>query len=86
MPEYITKAEFTQAKSRLTRALNKAKRENTAKAWRAVIDEVNDTLGRRWADKVWPDDWHRWNIAREDAVYAERRLIAGLDFGKGGWR
>ena len=71
---YITKAEYTQAKSRLTRAENKAKKAATtaekAAAYENVVWEVNHTLNTLWADKAWPDNWHRWNIAREDAITA----------------
>jgi hypothetical protein len=68
---YLTKAEYSAAKSRLTRAENKVKKATTREARRAalngVINEVDATF-RSWADKAWPDNWHRWNIAREDAI------------------
>lgn len=60
----------------LTRALNKAKRENTVPAWEAVIDTVI-AQQVEWDNHgwPWPDDWSRWNRAIHDAQFARRRLV-----------
>jgi hypothetical protein len=59
---YLTKQQFAQAKARLTRAIKKGPQ--------AVIDEVNRTY-REWdnGNFAYPDDWHRWERARDDAQY-----------------
>lgn len=69
---YLSNDEYRRAKTRLTRATNKAKRANSTtdkiKFTRAIVAEVNATFDD-WdnRDAVYPDDWHRWNIARDDA-------------------
>lgn len=70
---YLTKKQFSQAKARLTRALNVARKTKTAEAWQRVIDVVDSTYAE-WdrGNYAWPDDWHRWNIARGDAEVALR--------------
>jgi hypothetical protein len=68
-------AQIRKDKAALTRALNKARKVGTVEAWRKVIDAVDKATAnwdaQRWA---WPDSWHTWNIARQDAVHAIRRL------------
>jgi hypothetical protein len=61
MTEYVTKAEFTAQKARLTRALHS---DNPV----AVLDAVEKTLAE-WRGKAWPDDWARWLRSLEDAWY-----------------
>ena len=62
---YLTQAQYSAAKSALTRAKKKGPD--------AVIQEVS----RRYAhwndnDYVYPDDWHRWERAQSDAELALR--------------
>ena len=66
MTEYVTKAEFTRQKSRLTRAINS---DNPV----AVLKAVEETL-EEWYGKAWPDAWHRWNIALYDAYSQYRKM------------
>lgn len=63
---YLTKAEYAQAKRRLTVA--------TKQGPQAVIDCVNHQF-TQWdtAGKAYPDDWHRWERARDDAQYQLQR-------------
>lgn len=70
MTTYLTKAQFSQAKTRLTKAVNAAKRTGDHQR---VIDVVNETFDS-WdaGDFAYPDDWHRWERARYDAVHALR--------------
>lgn len=67
MTNYLTRKQFSQAKARLTRAINSGDPEK-------VIAEVDRTFAA-WEDGdfAFPDDWHRWNTARQDAVMAQRR-------------
>jgi len=59
MNEYkLTKSELTTLKSRLTRAINSG---NSAK----VLSEVENAY-EIFEEKGWPDDWSRWEIAKED--------------------
>jgi hypothetical protein len=51
---------YAQQKGALTRAL-KAGPE-------AVLAEV-ERVEREWDESGWPDNWHRWNIARWDAEW-----------------
>lgn len=55
---------YRNFKSRLTRAQN-------AKDWRTVI-EVANQFDAYYADVSPPDDWQRWNRAREDAQFQIR--------------
>lgn len=65
---YLTRKQFSQAKSRLTRATNVAEKSNTVAAWRKVIAVVDETYAEWDAGHyAWPDDWHRWERARDDA-------------------
>lgn len=68
MPNYLTNKQFSAAKSRLTRAVNSGDP-------RKVIAEVDKTFAE-WdaGDFAYPDDWHRWTVARGDA---ERVLLHG---------
>lgn len=59
---YVTKAEFTRQKSRLTKAKNSGDPG-------AVLAAVETTLAE-WSGKAWPDDWARWSRALDDAYYA----------------
>lgn len=61
MTTYLTKSEHAQAKRRLTMAKRKGPQ--------AVRDEVKRTLDD-WLNRglAYPDDWHRWLRADEDAA------------------
>ena len=64
---YLTRQQYASAKGRLTRARKLG--------GQAVIDEVNRTF-EAWDDGhyVWPDDWHRWQRAQDDAVTQMRNV------------
>jgi|RhiMethySRZTD1v2_1073278.scaffolds.fasta_scaffold1235585_2 tellurite resistance-related uncharacterized protein len=64
MTKYLTKAEFSKAKAALTRAKNSGDPHK-------VVDTVDKTFAA-WDDAgvAWPDDWHRWERARDDAKVA----------------
>jgi hypothetical protein len=63
---YLTKAQYSAAKSRLTRAVRSGNRQR-------VLDVVAETFAE-WdaGDFAYPDDWHRWERARLDAEMALR--------------
>lgn len=71
--KYLTQAQFSAAKSRLTRAINSGDP-------RKVIDTVTAQFAE-WdaGDYAYPDDWHRWQRASEDAEWALRRSMP-LDY------
>ena len=64
----LTKGQFSAAKRRLTLAKKRAVKQNDP---RIVIDVVNEIF-QSWddGDFAYPDDWHRFNIARSDAEMA----------------
>lgn len=66
MTKYLTNKQHRAAKSRLTRAVNSGDPSK-------VIAEVDRTYAE-WdrGNYVYPDDWHRWERARDDAYYALR--------------
>lgn len=47
-------------KAALTRAINSGDYAKVVATTRKTVAEWNE-------DGAWPDDWHRWNIALEDA-------------------
>jgi hypothetical protein len=59
----------------LTRAENKARRDNTVAAWDACL-ALPDAQQAEWDAKgwPWPDDWARWERLRNDARFAIWRL------------
>lgn len=59
MTEYVTKQQFRNDKSRLTRAVRSG---DPVK----VLDAVEKTLDG-WEGLAWPDDWSRWSVALYDA-------------------
>lgn len=59
MPNYIPPATYRALKSRLTRAL---KSNDPTR----ILTECEHAFAV-FEDHVWPDDWHRWNIAEGDA-------------------
>jgi len=65
---YVTKAEFTRQKARLTRAKNSGDPLE-------VLAAVEKTMAE-WRGKAWPDDWSRWSVALDDAYYAYVRSDA----------
>lgn len=81
---YLTKAEYSNAKRRLTRAENKLKAAQAVEGsnLEAVMKAAVELYGvaraqmQEWedADKAFPDDWHRWQRAEEDAASLVIRL------------
>lgn len=65
---YITNAQYRAQKARLTKAKNSGDPKR-------VLEAVEKTL-EEWDGKVWPDDWHRWNVALSDALFAYDRSDA----------
>ena len=67
MTNYITTKSYRAAKARLTRAVNSGDPHK-------VVAEVTRTFAE-WdaGDFAYPDDWHRWQRALDDAEYAIRR-------------
>lgn len=63
----LTQKEFASLKSRLTRAENK-KREDPEK----LLSEATRALAV-FEEKGFPDAWHRWQRAKEDAEYLIRQ-------------
>ena len=61
MTTYLTKSQYSSAKRALTRAQNSGVPAN-------VIREVTERF-EKWDDAgvAYPDDWHRWHVARYDA-------------------
>lgn len=66
MTRYLTAKQYRSAKSRLTRAVNSGDPQK-------VLAEVAATFVS-WdnGDYAYPDDWHRWQIAADDASNAIR--------------
>lgn len=60
----LSKAEYTNLKSRLTRAIN-------SKDHKRIVDEC-DRAFAIFDDKGYPDDWSRWQRAKEDASFQVR--------------
>lgn len=60
----LTQAEFTKLKSKLTRAKNSKDPDKII----ATVDEAMVIF----ADKGYPDNWHNWERAKEDAIVAKR--------------
>lgn len=65
----LTKKDLTSLKSRLTRAQNSGNPEK-------IIAEC-DRAFQIFEEKGTPDNWHTWNIAREDARFALARQNQG---------
>lgn len=53
-------------KAALTRARNSGDMRKVIAACDAAFDAFDAP------DMLWPDNWHMWNIARQDAVFALR--------------
>lgn len=68
---HLSHAEYRTLKSRLTRALKRGPA--------AVLAEVN-YFRAACRGRVMPDDWHRWNIAATDAIFALQRTGVYVDF------
>lgn len=64
---YLTKTQLSSARRRLTLAKKKGPQ--------AVIDEVTRTFAA-WdaANAAYPDSWHDWQCAHNDAVWATKRF------------
>ena len=71
---YMTRAEYTGYKSRLTRVINRYMAADPLEVVRYV-----DSVFAKWnaLGMAYPDDWSRWQRARDDA-------LAALRFGKVG--
>lgn len=70
---YLTQKQFSQAKARLTRAINSGDNARVI----AVVDEQYAEWDA--GNFAYPDDWHRWERARSDAEFRIRltgRLMA----------
>jgi len=67
MTQYLTKAEHRAERSRLTRAVNSGEPVRTLLA----VEHALDT----WTGKAWPDDWHRWARALDDAYFEYVRNV-----------
>lgn len=76
MTRYMDKQTHSNAKRRLTRLTNQAERPDPlAEVFRAIVAEVNKTFAEWDAEGyAYPDDWHRWRVAKEDAEYQLRRM------------
>lgn len=55
----LTQKMYRNQKAALTRAINSGDPEKVIAACKKAVDQ--------WADSAWPDDWHRWQIALNDA-------------------
>lgn len=64
MTRYLTKAQFSAAKARLTRAVNSGDPQKILDTVAAQFDAWDD------GDFAYPDDWHRWERAQYDARHA----------------
>lgn len=65
MTQYMSKNEWSSWKRKLTIAKKKSPE--------AVIEVCNGFFAREDEGVCLPDDWHRFNIAREDAQFDLRR-------------
>lgn len=88
----LTQKEFSTLKSRLTRCINVVKRceqnlneaEYDRKLRQALVSAAlklrNEVTHAKniFDDKGWPDAWHRWEIAHDDAVSIMQRCGAAL--------
>ena len=66
MTTYLTQQQYRAYKTRLTRAIRSGDPQK-------VINTVTDTF-EAWDMEhyAYPDDWHRWERARDDAEHALR--------------
>lgn len=55
---------FRAQKAALTRAVKSGDKDKVVAAVRKAVEEWNGPI----FDGAWPDDWHRWNIALQDAT------------------
>jgi len=56
---FITKQQYQQQKSALTRARNSGDPLQVLRACEKALAQ--------WEDKCWPDDWSRWSVELYDA-------------------
>jgi len=61
----ITQAEYKRLKTRLTRAINS--KDNAR-----IVEEASHGLAY-FEEHGYPDQWHNWQRAQDDAVYALAR-------------
>ena len=77
--EYLSQKDYSNAKRRLTKAENALQRaegvEGKIKAAERLYHEAVDTM-RLWSAEgyCYPDDWHRWQRAANDAEMTILRL------------
>ena len=65
---YITNQDYRRQKTALTRAVNSGDPLKVLAAVEKTLDE--------WAGKAWPDAWHRWRNALDDAFLSFARTDA----------
>ncbi len=66
----ITQSEYRKQKTALTRAINSGDPLKVLAACQAALEA--------WEGAVWPDDWHRWRNAADDALLVVRRNLWSL--------
>lgn len=67
MTNYMEQGTYRRLKTRLTRAIN----SKDSRKVLAEVQQFKDYCER--GNLCMPDDWHRWQIAADDAVYTLRR-------------
>jgi hypothetical protein len=73
MSEYtLTQREYVSLKSRLTKAINSKKYQN-------IVSECDRALAI-FFEKGYPDDWSRWERAKEDASLQLRRAVGSTPY------
>lgn len=60
----LTQAEFTKLKAKLTRAIK-------SKDHARIIRTADEAMAI-FEEKGYPDNWHNWERAKEDAIVAQR--------------
>ncbi len=68
----ITQTEYRKQKTALTRAVNSGDPLKVLATCQATLDA--------WTGSAWPDDWHRWRNAADDALGEVRRNLFDLIF------
>lgn len=61
----LTQAEFASLKTKLTRAINSGDQQRICRTVDAALTIFEE--------KGYPDAWHRWQIAKQDAEWAIQR-------------
>lgn len=76
--KYLTKAQYSALKSRLTRAQNAANKHGGT-YWAKLEAEARRVLDDVFVEYVAPDDWARWQRALDDAQWQQR--LASREWG-----